>query len=185
MRSAWWILGFSVVMAMTTGCPAEDDGGGGSGGSGDMCVDNGTASGLTPACASCGCTKCAAQVATCQDAACQSVLACGVSAGCTGTACYCGIGVAVADCLNIGASGPCMQQIVAASGVVIGSTGCSAVDKCAVALSPLTMQMGNPLYAANQVSACTKGTPAVMDAMGAITTPAVPGQCAAVTECGP
>jgi hypothetical protein len=121
-------------------------------------------------------------VNSCQDAACQSVLACGIRTGCKGTDCYCGVGVAVADCLNTGASGPCMNEIVAASGVMVGVTaGCTEVSKCAVALSTLRTDPTNPLYHADQVSQCTKGADAVTDAMGMVTTPAVPGMCMA--EC--
>lgn len=181
MRSVWWLVGFSVVMALTAGCPEDTDDGGAGNGGGNACVDNGTMNGLSPACAECGCTKCATQVSACQDAACQSVLACGIRTGCTGTDCYCGIGVAVTACLQQPATGPCMNEIVAASGVMVGSTGCATADSCAVALSGLRTMVGNPLYSSNAVSECTKGTAAVTDAMGMVTTPAVPGMCMA--EC--
>jgi hypothetical protein len=170
-----------MLMALAAGCP-EDDADGGAGNGGDnMCADTGVMNGLTQACASCGCDKCPAQVASCQDAACQSVLACGIRTGCTGTDCYCGIGVAVTACLQQPAMGPCMNEIVAASGVVIGSTGCATADACAVALSGLRTMPANALYRSNAVSECTKGAPAVTDAMGMVTTPAIVGMCA--VEC--
>lgn len=183
MASARWIVGFSMVVAMAVaGCPSdEEDGGAGSGG-GNTCVDDGTMNGLSQACAECGCTKCAQQVNNCQDAACQSVLSCGVRTGCRGTDCYCGIGVPVATCLMQPATGPCMNEIVAASGVVVGmTTGCSTADACAVALSTARTDPANPLYRANAVSECNSGAPAVMDAQGNVTTPAIQGMCSA--EC--
>jgi hypothetical protein len=186
MRSAWWLVGFSVVMALVTGCPEETaDGGGGSGGGGgdarSMCISNGTTNGLSEACSTCGCDKCPTQVAACQDALCQSVLSCGITNACSGTDCYCGIGKPVTECLTL-ASGPCMDQIIAASGVTVGTTpGCMTRETCAVALGTARTTSGNPLFQANEVSTCTKGSPAVMNAMGMVTTPAVAGMC--MVEC--
>lgn len=170
MRSAWWLVGFSIAMAvMVAGCPEDEPAD-----EGNACVDNGVMNGLSDSCAGCGCANCAVDVENCQDAACQSVLSCGIAAGCSGNECYCGIGVAAGTCLTM-ASGPCMQQIVTASGVQVGAMGCMTVETCAGALLTATADMTNPLFRANKVAACVNGTPATMTAA------AVPGMCMA--EC--
>lgn len=121
------------------------------------CIDDAAAMGMTDACTVCGCTNCTAEINDCADDACRAIVDCGRAAGCSGSDCYCGIGADPIVCALTGATGPCMQEIVDASGL-LGTEGCTSVELCA---SPLTMlgdtDPTNAVERASALSVCSQG----------------------------
>ena len=127
--------------------------------------------------------KCLAEIMNCQDEACNSVVACGQAAGCSGSECYCGVGVDPVVCAITGASGPCMNEIATASGL-IGTGSCSEAQYCASDLSMLgTTDPDNPVQRARALSVCTQGQRASAGSPPLVEpTPEIMGMCQ--TECG-
>lgn len=158
--------------------------GGEGGGSGDpvaTCIADAAANGRTGACAECGCMKCLAEIMNCQDEGCQAVVACGQTNGCSGSACYCGAGVEPLACAIFpGPSGPCINEIEAASGLV--ANGTCATKTCASALSMLsTTDPNNAVQRARALSVCTQGQRYAAATGVTPETPEIMGMCE--TEC--
>jgi hypothetical protein len=123
----------------------------------------------------CSCNKCAAQLGSCfqsgprgemggsaeRDAKCQAIVECALSTGCAGTDCYCGVGKALATCLNeknMDATGPCAKQIEDAA-------GCGPQDRACVATAQFNA--ASPVALAYAVGVCVTGDPTM--------TPPAPG----------
>jgi hypothetical protein len=109
----------------------------------------------------CTCQHCAGPLAACfqsgdtaRDGLCRAIVECGQQTGCQGTDCYCGIGVALADCLSTGPMGPCMAQIDAAAAA---SDGCMPGDAVCVATAQINLE--SAVGRANAVGACATGNP--------------------------
>ena len=166
---------------MTGGSEMTGGMGGGEVSDVDSCIAAAAADGRTGACPECGCMKCLAEVMNCQDDACQSVVTCGQNAGCSGSACYCGEGVDPINCAIFpGPSGPCMNEIEAASGLVADGT-CTAMG-CASALSMLaTTDPNNAVQRARALSICTQGQRYAPATAATPEAPEIMGMCE--TEC--
>jgi hypothetical protein len=147
------------------------------------CIAAAAADGRTGACTECGCMKCLAEIMNCQDEPCQSVVTCGQAAGCSGSACYCGVDVDPIVCAISGASGPCMNEIATASGLVGTSDTCTANNACASDLSMLgDTDPDNPVQRARALSVCTQGQRASAGSPPLVEpTPEIMGMCE--TEC--
>jgi hypothetical protein len=170
--------------AMTGGMDAMTGGmGGGTGEVTDTasCIAAATADGRTGACPECGCMKCLAEVMNCQDDGCQAVVTCGQAAGCSGSACYCGEGVDPINCAIFpGPSGPCINEIETASGLV--AAGTCETKTCASALSMLaTTDPDNAVQRARALSICTQGQRFAAATAATPEAPEIMGMCE--TEC--
>jgi hypothetical protein len=149
------------------------------------CIAAAAADGRTGACPECGCMKCLAEIMNCQDEGCQAVVACGQASGCSGSACYCGAGVDAIACafypVTAGPSGPCINEIESASGLVAAGT-CNPKE-CASPLSMLaTSDPDNAVQRARALSICTQGQPFAAATAATPEAPEIMGMCEA--ECG-
>lgn len=149
----------ALLLANCSSDSNDDDANGSFGGTGGGTADGPLAqcvadTGLTGACPECACENCGTELAACTDSACAAILQCGVNNGCRGIECYCGDG---ADCFEQ-ATGPCVAEIGAASGLV-GGPDCPTADACALQLITLLAEdaPANPVKSAFAASLCAQG----------------------------
>jgi hypothetical protein len=121
----------------------------------------------------CSCASCADQLDACYNMAdatdaanCRAVVECGQAAGCKGTECYCGVGVAIADCVSTGGTGDCKEEIAVAAGCENEAT---PTDEAAC-VAAARAEAGSAVALASAVGECTTGDPQL--------DPPAPGNCA-------
>jgi hypothetical protein len=124
--------------------------------------------------AQCACQHCAVQLAACfgsselddagdtsESTKCQVMVQCGWAAHCSGSECYCGVGVDRVACLQAAAAGhpagPCANVIAAAS-------GCADAENVGDCVLSQQLRPGTLLYRATELAQCVTGDPLLPNA---------------------
>jgi hypothetical protein len=124
----------------------------------------------------CACAHCATQLSACfasqdreldggdpqRDQACQAIVECGWASGCSGSDCYCGVGVDRNTCLQQGneghPAGPC-------AGVIEAAVTCDPGVPRGDCLFAEQLTVGSVLNRATEVAKCVTGDPILQGAV--------------------